>query len=440
MTSAATEPAAAFLQSLLEGGPPDAIGTAPLSTHLARLRAEALERAHALGLPGVRDEDWRFSDPVALYRQAFRCIEPGVTPPAAAISSWLIPQAAALLVFVDGRFAPGLSRTADAGALRALPFAAAGDAPLHEHLGRVAGFGNDAFRAINTARLHDGALVAVARDARIAGAVQVLHLAVGEGAAAQPRLLVLAEPGSELLIVEQYASLTAQAYLVNAVTEVHAAEGSRVRHIRVQEESDAAFHVASLAARIGRDAAWESVSVSLGARWSRLAIEAQIAGSGASAVLDGLALAGGRQLADTHSFVDHAVPHSRSRQLHKCVADGAGRVVFNGRVLVRRDAQQTDSAQQSRTLLLSPRAHVDAKPQLEILADDVKCSHGATVGQLDADELFYLRSRGFSESAARALLTEGFAGEIVDRIAVPALAARLRAAVVARAHAAVEGA
>jgi Fe-S cluster assembly protein SufD len=202
-----------------------------------------------------------------------------------------------------------------------------------------------------------------------------------------------------------------------------------VRHVRVQREAAAAFHVATSAVRLERDATYSSVSVALGARISRHTLNVLQAGEGASIALDGLALIHERQLADTHSFVDHAHPNGTSRQLHKCVVGGHAHAVFNGRILVRQGAQLTNSAQQSRNLLLSQRAHVDTKPQLEIFADDVKCAHGAAIGQLEAEEMFYLRSRGLSELAARNLLTYGFAAEIVDRIPVASVKAGLRRAV-----------
>jgi Fe-S cluster assembly protein SufD len=205
------------------------------------------------------------------------------------------------------------------------------------------------------------------------------------------------------------------------VTEIAVGANAHVRHVRRQQEGPAAFHIATSAVRLERDASYRSVAVATGARISRYNLDVVQAGAGTRCQLDGLALIRDRQLADTHSFVDHAHPHGTSRQLHKCVAGGHAHAVFNGRILVRTGAQRTDSSQSSRNLLLSRRAHVDTKPQLEIFADDVKCAHGATVGQLEAEELFYLRSRGLAEGPARALLTYGFAAEVVDRIPIPSV-------------------
>jgi Fe-S cluster assembly protein SufD len=244
----------------------------------------------------------------------------------------------------------------------------------------------------------------------------------------------VAEQGAEVTVVEDYVGLQDGAACVNAVTEIAVGPNAHVRHVRRQQESAASFHIATCAVRLERDASYRSVAVAAGARISRLNLNVLQAGVGTSCQLDGLALIRDRQLADTHSFVDHAHPHGTSRQLHKCVVGGHAHAVFNGRIMVRPGAQRTDSAQASRNLLLSRRAHVDTKPQLEIFADDVKCAHGATVGQLDAEELFYLRSRGLSEPVARGLLTYGFAAEIVDRIPVPSVAEALRRTVLQITH------
>jgi Fe-S cluster assembly protein SufD len=227
-------------------------------------------------------------------------------------------------------------------------------------------------------------------------------------------------------VIEDYISLHAGNGLTNAVCEIEIGEGAQVRHVRLQRESTAAFHIGTCAVRCARDAHYSGVNIATGGRISRVNLNLLQAGDGTDWEVDGLALISGRQLADTHSLLDHAHPHGRSRQLHKCIAGGAAHAVFNGRIMVRPGAQRTDSAQQSRNLLLSQRAHVDTKPQLEIFADDVKCAHGATVGQLDPDQMFYLRSRGMSQAAATNLLTFAFAAEVIGRVGVPSLESRLR--------------
>lgn len=426
----------AFVASLLAGQnrPPQGTATArPVWLNALRLRA--LDRAHQLTVPTPRDEEWRFTDLTPLYKLAFKPAREGESIASARLGGFTVPEAAVRLVFVDGSFVPALSELGAPTGLRAITLATALQTDpdlVRDALGKLASLDNDPFRAINTAHLHDGILVHVARGAVVDAPVHLLWVTTQPGIATHPRVLVRAETGSDLTFVEDHVSLVDEAYCVNAVTEIDVEANARVRHVRVQRESTQAFHIGSLAVRVARDARYESTSVALGARISRLNLAAEQAGEGASIALNGLALIGERQLADTHSFVDHAKPHGTSRQLHKLVAGGHAHGVFNGKILVRQHAQQTDSAQESRNLLLSARAHVDAKPQLEIFADDVKAAHGATVGQLDAEHLFYLQSRGISVPDARNLLTFAFAAEVVDRIPIASIARALRQAVLDR--------
>lgn len=426
----------AYLESLLAGQGALAAGNV---SWLSAMRAAALERAHALTLPTTRDEAWRFTDLSPLYRMAFRpaaCAE-ALAP--ATIAPFAIPEAPARLVFVDGHFAASLSSVLS-GPVLVAPLSVALQShaeALHTTMAQLATPDDDPFRAINTAYLQDGACVIAQREARLMGPIHLLFISTQSEVASHPRVLVVAQSGAALEFVEEYVSLSGSAsavtYCVNAVTEIAVAPNASVRHVKLQAEDAAAFHLSSIAARLARDARLASVSIACGARISRNNIEV-VLDSGAQCELDGLTLIGGRQLADTHSFIDHAKPNGTSRQLHKCVVADSAHAVFNGRVLVRQDAQHTASAQQNRNLLLSGRAHVDTKPQLEILADDVKCSHGATVGQLEAEELFYLRSRGLDEQAARNLLTYGFAAEIVDRIDIASVVRRLRRRVLEQAN------
>lgn len=406
--------------------------------------AEVVEAARAaaarLPVPTPRDEAWRFTDLAPLARQAWQ-VDAGTAAPvdAALLAPMQIDEAAdARLVFVDGRYDPALSSTAglpagvQACALSGLP--ADGGAAVRAHLGRHAAFDADFFSAVNTARLSDGAALVCAPGVQVPGAVHLLFLSTGGPVplAVQPRVLVVAGAGSELTVVEEYAATGGSTGFTNAVTECVVEAGATLRHVRLQRENAAAFHVGRCAVSVARDARYRSVAVDIGARLSRLDHAVTLAGEGAEASLDGLALLDARQHADSHTLLDHAKPHGTSRQLHKCVCDGGSHAVFNGRIRVRPDAQRTDSAQQSRALLLSPRAQVNAKPQLEIYADDVKAAHGATVGQLDADELFYLASRGLPADQARRLLTYAFAAEVIERIPVRSLVGRLAAQVMAR--------
>ena len=418
-----------YIEALLKGYEAPRGGASWLNT----LRAQALERANALQVPTTRDEDWRFTDISLLTKTAFRPAAAVQRPAMQAISPFTAPEAAARLVFVDGMFAPELSTAA------ALPqgivvtnlgaaLAAHGNV-IEPHLARHAAFENEVFAALNTAHLRDGAFVRIAKDRQCAAPVQVICVSTQKETAAYPRCLVVAEAGAECTLIEDYVALGDAAYFNDAVTEVVVGENAKVRHVRVQREAPGAFHISTCAAAVAKDARYESHSVTLGARISRLNLNILQQGEGAEVRMDGLALISGRQLADTHSLMDHARPAGRCLQSHKCIIGGAAHAVFNGRIVVRPGAQLTDSAQSSRNLLLSDKAHVDTKPQLEIFADDVKCAHGATVGQLDADQLFYLKSRGIADKHARNLLTYAFAAELIDRIPVPSLVESLEQAV-----------
>ncbi len=421
-----------YLDSLLNGQ--GQIPASPLSW-LNELRAEALERANALTVPTTRDEDWRFTDLSPLYSTALRPSARPAEVAASTIDPWLIPEAGSRLVFVDGAFAPKLSALPSEKGVLVAPLAVAlsryGER-IRAQLGRVVGYGEDPFSVVNTAWLRDGAAVLIDSDRDTARPIHLLFVSATPGAVIYPRTLLVGGRGSRCSVIEDFRSLHQEAGLTNAVTEVAVGENASVRHIRLQRESASAFHIATCGVRVARDGRYSSVSVALGARISRFNLEVTQAGEGTSCEIDGLALISGRQLADTHSFLDHAQPHGRSRQLHKCIAGGAAHAVFNGKVLVRPGAQRTDSGQESRNLLLTERAHVDTKPQLEIFADDVRCSHGATVGQLDAEQIFYLMSRGLSESTARDLLTFAFSAEIVKRIELASIVKSLEDAVVHR--------
>jgi Fe-S cluster assembly protein SufD len=425
-----------YIESLLEGYEMPRSGISWLNER----RAQALERANALTVPTARDEEWRFTDISPLTKLNFRLAADAPRLTMADISGFVVPEAIARLVFVDGVFAPALS------AVTGLPqgvvvasLATALDAhaaAIEPHLARHASFEGEVFPALNTACLREGAFVRVAGNRKYPAPIQLLFVSTQAGMAAYPRCLVIAEAGSECTLIEDYVSLGDAVYFNNAVTEVVVGEGAQVRHVRVQGEAAGAYHIATCAASLAKDARYASHTVTLGARLSRFNLGIVQQGDGAEVVLDGLAIIAGRQLADTHTLMDHARPHGRCRQVHKCIVDGGAHAVFNGKILVRPGAQLTDSSQQSRCLLLSERAHVDAKPQLEIFADDVKCAHGAAIGQIDAEQLFYLRSRGLPESRARKLLTYAFAAELIARIPVPSLVERLERAVLAQTQAA----
>lgn len=426
--------AVGYLERLL-GAPRHVLALAPALGWINSLRAEAVERVGVLTVPTVRDEDWRFTDISQLTRLSFQPARTEISLQPADIEHFHIPEAASRLVFVDGVYAPRLSRiAADGGAV--VTHLAAGEAEhaaaLEPHLGRHSEFRDNLFAALNTAFLQDAALIRVPRDISIAAPVHLLFIATQKGSASYPRCLLVAESGSAVTLIEDYVNLQEEAYFTNALTEIALADNAQVQHVRVQRESVNGFHIANCAVSLGRASRYRSVSVALGARISRYDLRVRQAAEGAECVIDGLALIDGRQLADTHSHVDHAKPLGTSRQLHKCIVGGTAHAVFNGKIMVHPGAQRTDSSQTSRNLLLSGKAHVDTQPQLEIFADDVKCAHGAAVGQLDSEEVFYLTSRGLPEGVARNLLTYAFGAEIIERIPVASLRQELAKTVLTR--------
>lgn len=392
------------------------------------LREQAHTSLGALAMPTRHDEAWRFTDLAPLHRLTLQpALSSGSLQPAD-IAEFYLDDAVTRVVFIDGRYAPQLSSPAFDGGVLVTDLQTAllthADA-LETQLGRHMALGNNVFAALNTAFMQDAAVLVVPRHVTLAVPVHLLFVTTQAGAVSHPRCLVLAEAGSRVTLVEDYVALQDAAYLVNPVTEIVLADQAQVTHVRVQRDGRQAFHIANCAVSVGRSAHYQSVSVAMGGQLSRYQLSVAL-GEGAQCAVDGLALLDGNQLADTHSYIDHAQPHATSRQLHKCIVDGSARAVFNGRVMVRPGAQQTDSQQSSRNLLLSGQAQVDTQPQLEIFADDVKCTHGATIGQLDAEEVFYLQSRGLSESVARQLLTYAFGAEILERIPVPSLKRQLQ--------------
>ena len=417
-------PAADYLETLLAGQPQ--LRASPLAG-INALRAEALRRLDLLTVPTLRDEEWRLTDISPLTQLSFQPVRSATDLHAADIEQFYLEDATTRLVFVDGVYAPQLSSTlTDGGVMLANLSAAepAQAAAIERHLGRHAAFGDNVFVALNTAFLQDAAVILLPRNVTLAAPVHLLFIATQAEVASHPRCLLVAEPGSSMTLIEDYVAQQDEAYFINPVTEIALADQAHVKHIRVQRDSAKAFHISNCAVSLGRSSNYQSVSVALGAQISRYNLNVLLA-EGAECMIDGLALIADSQLADTHTAIDHAQPHGVSRQLHKCIVGGSAHAVFNGKVKVRQGAQRTDSIQSSRNLLLSGKAHVDTKPQLEIFADDVKCAHGATIGQLDSDEVFYLKSRGLSDSVARSLLTYAFGAEIIDRIPIASLKHRL---------------
>jgi Fe-S cluster assembly protein SufD len=400
----------------------------PAAWEPARKAAEAALEGQEL--PTTRHEDWKYTDLKRLRETHFA---PG-RHREVDIKDRILPEARGTrLVFVNGHFDPHHSNTsALPPGVRMLRLSSASEAACA--LGSLATpLSSDVFANLNTARFTDGAYIFVPKNIRVEPVLHVLFVSDQEGVqptCSLPRLLVVLERGATLNLVEEYWGHGCT--LTNGVTEILVHEGAELVHERIQRESPEAFHLSSLRARLDRDARYISRTISLGARFSRQSPHVVLADEGTELTLDGLALLGESQLADTHSFIDHTKAHGTSRQLHKAIVDGQARAVFNGRIFVRPGAQQTDAQQQSRNLLLSEEAQVDTKPELEIFADDVKCAHGAAVGALDPEELFYLQSRGLNPITARNLLTYGFAADLLARIPVASLRRQLRQDVMAR--------
>ncbi|HEX5707301.1 MAG TPA: Fe-S cluster assembly protein SufD [Pyrinomonadaceae bacterium] len=415
---------------------------------LARVRADALERFERAGFPTTDEEDWKYTNVAPIARGSFRPVasDEAFAHDAALVESFVYEESRqSRLVFVDGVFRPKLSSTeglpkevvvTDLRSALAGPHAEV----VREHLAQSQDHDRDAFTSLNTAFLGDGAFLLLPKGVSAGVPVQLLFLATGplDETAIFPRVLVVAERDSSATILESYAALNESAYFTNSVVETFVGEGARVVHYKVQRESERAFHVASTRASLGRAATYDLTTVTLGARLSRHGVEVRLSSEGAECWVDGLYLVGEGQHADTHSLIDHQSPRCTSHQNYKGILDGRSRAVFNGRVFVHRDAQQTDAFQSNKNLLLSSEARVDTKPQLEIYADDVKCAHGATVGQLEEEELFYLTSRGLHPDLARNLLTYGFAEEIVEKVKIESIKRQLDEAILNRLQAELE--
>jgi Fe-S cluster assembly protein SufD len=396
------------------------------------LRADALDRLSGLTVPTKRDEAWRFTDISPLTKLSFEPQRSAIHLQTEDIEHFYLEEASTRLVFVDGAYAPQLSSiiTADDVIVANLSEALTTHAnAIKEHLDSYTTPSEGVFAAINTAFLDDAAVVIVPRNTELALPVHLLFVATQTETVSIPRCLVVAESGSRVTVIEDYVVLAQprwreEAHFTNAVTEIALKDNAQVNHIRIQREGKKAFHLASCAVSVGRSSNYQSISIALGAQISRYNLNVLLA-EGAESATDGLALIAANQLADTHTCIDHLQPHGVSRQLHKCIVGGSAHAVFNGKIKVRQGAQHIDSVQSSRNLLLTDKARVDTKPQLEIFADDVKCAHGATIGQLDSEEVFYLKSRGLSDNAARNLLTYAFAAEVIDRIPIASLKQQL---------------
>lgn len=405
---------------------------------LRSLREQGLSELSRRGFPTARSEDWKYTDVAPIVSRPFA---PAAAPSKMELKARMeqIALPGPRLVFVDGRHSPELSSLAGLPAgVTVKPLRQAvredGDA-LAAVLGRRARLEANPFIALNAALLETGAFVQVRPGAVAPSPVQLIFLSSGaqaEPVLASPRVVVVAGENSEAALVELYAGRDGGLSFTNAVTEVVLGENARLHHYKLQAEPDSAFHVASLHAEQARDSRLVSHAFALGGALARNEVSSLFAGEGGECVLNGLYVGRGTQHLDNRTDLDHAVPRCTSRELYKGVLDGRSRGTFHGRVLVRADAQRTDASQTNRNLLLSEDALVDTRPQLEILADDVKCAHGAAVGRLDEQALFYLRTRGIPKAEAERLLTYAFASEVVGAVTLEPVRARVEQLLAAR--------
>ncbi len=397
-------------------------------------RRDAIAWFEERGFPTIREEEWRFTNVSPIAAVPFFPAARGEAPPVEAeeIQRFFFEGVkTSRLVFLNGSFSPELSTLGSLpGGVKAGSLARAleNDSELvHEHLLRQVPFDRNGFTALNTAFVWDGGFIHVPDGAVVEEPIHLLFLATGEEQPffAGPRNLIVAGRNSGLSVVESFVSLSGGSYLTNVVTEFVLGENAVVEHDKLQMESGAAYHVSTTHVHQRAASDFTSNSIAFGGRLVRNDLSSHLGGVGVECTMNGLSVAGGDQLIDNHTAIDHATPNCSSHELYKSILDGKSRGVFNGKIIVRKDAQKTDAKQTNRTLLLSDEATIDTKPQLEIFADDVKCTHGATVGQLDSEQLFYLRSRGLGEVAAKDILTYAFASDVIERVHIEPLREQL---------------
>ena len=385
---------------------------------LRRLRSQAFGRFCETGFPTTHDEDWRFTNVSAIARTPFQ-LAPEAAPLPAKSDLPLFSQAAARLVFVNGFFARDLSTRPERIHVSSLrdEIAHSSEA-VRGYLGQYLDVRRDPFCALNTAFTEDGAYVHVRRGLAVEEPIHLvfISLASEQPTMSHPRNLLVFEDESEATVVEEYVSLGTGAVLCNSATELIAGENTTISHYMIEREHGDAYNVSTLRIQQGRSANVASHSLLLGGGLVRNNVHPVLAGEGGECLINGLFVGNGREHLDNFMHVEHASPHCSSRQFYNGILDGHSHGVFHGRIVVHKDAQKTDAKQTNRNLLLSDDAQIDTKPQLEIYADDVKCTHGATIGQIEENALFYLQSRGIDESSARRLLLLAFASECVERM------------------------
>ncbi len=400
---------------------------------LLDIRRSAIARFAELGFPTLRDEEWQYTNVGPIAESTF---EPALSADDAVTMDGIDPfligsETACRLVFINGHFAPGLSSTGGIPSgvqVVSLAEALRADSPaLEPHLGRFADYDAHPFVALNTAMMQDGAFIHVQKNAIIEEPIHLLYLTSSPNRATvtYPRNLIVLESCSQATVVESYGGLIGPEYFTNAVTEIVAKENATLDHYRIGRETDGGYHIGTSQHHLGRSSTITSHTITLGGKLVRNDINAVLGGEGCECTLNGLYMVDGTRHVDNHLIVEHASAHCDSREFFKGVLDGRGKGIFSGLIIVRKGAQQTDAKQTNQSLLLSEEAQVESKPQLEIFADDVKCTHGATIGQVSAEALFYLRTRGMSEAAARSMLVYAFARESLERVRIETLRSRL---------------
>ena len=403
---------------------------------LKELRTRAFSYFEGNGFPTPENEEWKYTNVSSFVGDEWSLAADSKQE----FSTFIHEESKDnVLVFLNGKFSQELSRCEGLGEAVVLGFSDAltdekySDI-LRTKLGTLIETGTNGFIALNTAFIQDGAFIFLPRNTKIDSPVQLLFM-TDDGRVAFPRILIVAEAFSEATFIESYSRASESRYLTNAVIEVSLASEAKIKHFRVQRESHQAFHIGATGAEVEKGSVYDSTNINLGAKVSRHEIAVRFNAEGGEVFVDGLYMLGEDQHHDTHSLIDHRVPNCVSHQSYKGIVDGKAHAVFNGKIFVRENASGTDGYQSNKNLLLSNDARVDTKPQLEIFNDDVKCAHGATVGQLEDEELFYLLSRGIRESLARNLLTYGFAEEVINKIDVESVKAKLDEAVLNRLNA-----
>lgn len=417
---------------------------------LKDLRIKAFAYFTENGFPGVTNEDWKYTNTAPLAKENFETVgentiltedNDGLID--AQFSAFYVESKASQLVFVNGKFNAKLSDvSALSGKAIVLTFAEAlNDEKLAEiieaKLAKSVGCDFNGFAALNTAFVEDGVFLYVPKNAKIETPIHLLFAST-KNKASFPRVLVVAESFSEATLIESYTRIEDEKYLTDAVVEIVLADEAKLKHFRVQRESHSAFHIGTTHVELGRGSVYDATNINLGGRLSRHDINLKFNAEGGEAFVDGLYMLGGEQHHDTHSVIDHRLPNCVSHQNYKGILNGKSRGVFNGKVFVRENASGTDAKQSNKNLLLSNDARIDTKPQLEIYNDDVKCAHGATVGQLEDEEIFYLLSRGIGLKLATNLLTYGFAEEIINKIEIESIKQQLDEAVLNRLNTSLE--